>query len=568
MTDAWNFAEVSTFWRYYQPLTPWGRDAHQAREVLVDPVAIARRHDDIEAALQWLEARKPDPVALDRMAYHLKRMPRLPLSEKDEYEILELFQVKKFLANYRGLLSLLDGRETHRFGLVPVAGELAGELDKGGSDAETFYLADSYDAELGPLRAELAEVDDSLRALRTGSEQKAASDHGLVFDGREFVIVDRAQAGPLLSEPGRYALEPYDDSAWLVRLLPEARSLVLSDKRERLLQQEQETENRVLARLSALVRQAMPGLKAAVQAVLRWDLARAGAVLALAHGLTRPVLDSSCLELASARLVPCEEECRELGLAYTPLDARFDASAVVLFGSNMGGKTVVLKTVLFFQLLSQAGLFVPASRFATRVYQHIEYIGALAGERLAGLSGFGFEVWRFAKANRDSGDALIAFDELARTTGSHEAEALLSAIVEQYAGAGAATRAFFATHFRGIVRTPGAEYRRMRGLDREAAGKELGHATEHRVGVTKRSDGATEQHDGATERSDGATERSDGDASLADRLASINRHMRYEVVDDDPATPAESDALAIAGMLGLDPALVRRAEYFFHKDES
>jgi dsDNA-specific endonuclease/ATPase MutS2 len=318
--------------------------------------------------------------------------------------------------------------------------------------------------------------------------------------------------------------------------------------------------------LSALVRQAMPELRVAVQAVLRWDLARAGAVLALAQSLTRPDLDSPQLELAGARLVPCEEECRELGLSYTPLDARFDASAVVLFGSNMGGKTVVLKTVLFFQLLSQAGLFVPASRFASRVYRHIEYIGALAGERLAGLSGFGFEVWRFAKANRDSGDALIAFDELARTTGSHEAEALLSAIVEQYAAAGPTTRAFFATHFRGIVRTPGAEYRKMRGLDREAAGKELGPATKQSNGDTKRSDGDTKQSDDDAKRSDGATKCSD--ASLANRLASINRHMRYEVVNDDPATPAESDALAIAGMLGLDPALVERAEYFFHKDVS
>jgi DNA mismatch repair ATPase MutS len=538
MTDAWNFAQVDAFWRHFQPLTPWGRDAHQTRQVLADPAAIALRHDDIEAALHWLEARKPDPVALDRMAYHLKRMPRLPLSEKDEYELLELFQVKKFLANFRGLLSLVDDREINRFGLVPVTGDLAGELDRGGSDAETFYLADSYDPELGPLRARLAEVDADLRALRAGSEQKANADHGLAFDGREFVIVDRVKAGPLLAEPGRYALEPYDDVSWLVRLLPESRSLALSDKRERLLQQEQEVENRVLARLSALVSQAMPGLRLAVQAVLRWDLARAGAVLALAHGLTRPVLDSPCLELASARLVPCEEECRELGLGYTPLDARFDASAVVLFGSNMGGKTVVLKTVLFFQLLSQAGLFVPASRFASRIYQHIEYIGALAGERLAGLSGFGFEVWRFAKANRDSSDALIAFDELARTTGSHEAEALLSAIVEQYARAGPATRAFFATHFRGIVRTPGAEYRKMRGLDRKAVGEDLNPGGDA------------------------------PDASLADRLASINRHMRYEVVNDDPAAPAESDALAIARMLGLDPALVERAEYFFNKDES
>jgi DNA mismatch repair ATPase MutS len=547
MTDAWNFAQVDAFWLRYQPLTPWGRDAYQARVVLVDKASIALRHDDIESALFWLEGRSADPVALDRMAYHLKRMPRLPLSEKDEYEILELFQIKKFLANFRGLLSLLDSRECHRFGLAPVATALAAELDRGGSDSETFYLADSYDPELGPLRARLAEVDASLRSQRTESERRAKTDHGLIFDGRDFVVFNRTQAEPLLAQPGRYALEPYDDTSWLVRLIPGAEALALSDTRERLLQQEQEAENRVLIRLSALVRQALPELRLAVQALLRWDLARAGAVLAQAHGLVRPELDSPVLELAGARLVPCEDECKELGLGYTPLDARFTASAVVLFGSNMGGKTVVLKTVLFFQLLAQAGLFVPARRFASRVYQHIEYIGALAGERLAGLSGFGFEVWRFAKASRESGDALIAFDELARTTGSHEAEALLSAIVEQYAGAGPTTRAFFATHFRGIVRTPDAEYRKMRGLDREAAGKDL-DASDATLNVPRENLGR--------------------DTPLAERLASINRHMRYEVVDDDPAAPAESDALAIAGMLGLDQALVKRAEYFFHKDGS
>ena len=553
MMDAWNFAQVDAFWIHYQPLTPWGRDSHQARQVLVDQAAIALRYDDIEAALSWLEAHKADPVVLDRMAYHLKRMPRLPLAEKDEYELLELFQIKKFLANYRGLLSLVDTLVSRRFGLAldisegadtyasrlsAEAAVLALELDRGGSDAETFYLADSYDTELGPLRGQLSALDASLKALQADSELKAKTDHGIAFDGRDFVILERALAGPLLDEPGRYVLEPYDDASWLVRLLPPAQAAALSAKRTHLLQQEQEVENKVLLRLSALVRQALPWLRLAVQAVLRWDLARAGAVLAQTHKLVRPELNSSSFELVQARLVPCQEECRELGLGYTPLDARFDASAVVLFGSNMGGKTVVLKTILFFQLLSQAGLFVPARLFASRVYQHIEYIGALAGERLAGLSGFGFEVWRFTRASRESGDALIAFDELARTTGSHEAEALLSAIVEHYANAGPNTKVFFATHFRGIVRTPGAEYRRMRGLDRQAAGKDL----------------------------DSVSQELNADAPLADRLARINRHMRYEVVDDDPDAPAESDALAIAAMLGLDPALVAQAEYFFHKD--
>ena len=36
------------------------------------------------------------------------------------------------------------------------------------------------------------------------------------------------------------------------------------------------------------------------------------------------------------------------------------------------------------------------------------------------------------------------------------------------ASSGNGDRAFFATHFRGVARLPGVEYRRMRGLDREA----------------------------------------------------------------------------------------------------
>jgi dsDNA-specific endonuclease/ATPase MutS2 len=40
--------------------------------------------------------------------------------------------------------------------------------------------------------------------------------------------------------------------------------------------------------------------------------------------------------------------------------------------------------------------------------------------------------------------------------------------------------------------------------------------------------------------------------------------MRYEVIDDDGA-PSDSDALAIASMLGLDENIIRRARWFLTK---
>ena len=550
MRDAWTFAQLDDYWARYEPLSPWGKDHKDKRPVMTERAAIEESYDDIEAALAWMERSAAEPLRLERAGYHLRRMPRLPEPGRADYELLELFQIKKFLANYRGLLAATDEPVARRFDLAPRCAALAAELDRGGSDAETFYLADSYDAGLAEARAGLAAVDAALKAAKAEAEALAKAELGLAFDGRDFVVAPREGVSAEALERAKLTAEPYDDGRLLLRPAPRAAIAALEERREALYEAEREAENRVLRRLSALAEAAGPELGAAVRAVARWDLARAGALLAKGLGCTRPRLDGDGLELEQGRFVPCMDECAALGLSYEPLDATVRSAAALIFGSNMGGKTVALKTLCFMQLLAQAGLYVPAASFRTRVYREVHYVGELVGERLAGLSGFGFEVWRFQAAWASRRDALAFFDEPARTTGSHEAEALLSALVDAYLAAGGAAgdgaagdgaagdgaagdgaRAVFATHFRGVARLPGAEYWRMHGLDRRAACAGL-----------------------------------DADAPLPERLAGINRAMRYRLEPDDESSPPGSDALAIAAMLGLDCAVVERAERYFSGD--
>lgn len=527
--DAWNFCRMDVFWQCFELLSPWAKDEHERREVYCDRDLIEKRLDDIELASAFLARHAADAISLDRVSFHLKRMPRFPLDVKSEYEQLELFQIKKFLANYRGLCSRLDDTVIQAFGLLTLCPDLAAALDKGGSDAETFYLADSYHPELGEVRGRLRHLDQALAVLRERQCAAAKAALGLHFEDRDFLIVPQTQLNQPAALAHHYSIEPYDDASYLVRLVPLPEAIKLASEREHWLERERQLESLVLRELSLLAAAAMPALTAAMAAVRRWDRARAGALLAERFCLVRPQLDmSGAVELEDGRYLPCIFDCEKLGLHYEPLDAKLDTAAVVLFGSNMGGKTVVLQSLLFFQLLAQGGWYVPAACFRTAIFRHIEYVGELAGERLAGLSGFGFEIWRLKRV-WGLPNALIAFDELARTTGSHEAEALLSAVVAASAQAPARPAlSLFSTHFRGVARLPGVLYLRMQGLDRPAACPDTQAA----------------------------------DTDLQASLLDINRHMRYRLLPDNPDLDQGSDALAIAAMLGLDAAIVNQACLF------
>jgi DNA mismatch repair ATPase MutS len=311
--------------------------------------------------------------------------------------------------------------------------------------------------------------------------------------------------------------------------------LRLADEKAALLSSERGLEARVLEALSTPLRNSLPSFLQQARAVESFDLALAGARLAREAGLTRPVLHDGEIRVERGRHLPTEALCQALDTPYAPLDATFDGGPAVLFGSNMGGKTVVLKTLAFLQLAAQAGLFVPATRFVTRVFRRFHYVGeGRSREEGRGLSGFGFEIRQFNEAHADFGDETLAlFDELARTTSSGEAEALLSAVLEELSRHPRVV-ALFSTHFRGVRRLPGVRYLRMGGLDRSHL--------------------------------DLSGPDGPDDADLASRIRRIDRLMRFCLEPDVPGQRS-SDAITVARLLGLSPALAGRAEGFIHDEE-
>lgn len=256
-------------------------------------------------------------------------------------------------------------------------------------------------------------------------------------------------------------------------------------------------------------------LEEALEAVARLDILLAKARQARAQGLTRPVLTDGETSYAGLWNPMVREFLRELGRDYQPVDIALGQGPCLITGANMGGKTVLLKTVALAQGMCQYGFYVPAE--AAQIAPVDEILLSIGDEQdeRTGLSSFAAEMVRLdriiAKV-RSGARPLVLIDEPARTTNPAEGEAIVSALVDLLAES--RVRALVTTHYGGVA----GACRRL---------KVKGLAEDTPQGVTS---------------------------------ADIGNHMDYSLVEAGSDAPRE--AIRIARMLGVDNSLIDKAETY------
>ena len=140
-----------------------------------------------------------------------------------------------------------------------------------------------------------------------------------------------------------------------------------------------------------------------------------------------------------------EEIISKEGRLYQNVDICFEPSMPVLItGANMGGKTVVLKTLALCQYLFQFGFGIPAKQAKIAPVSDVCFcIGDLQSVS-SGLSSFAAEMERIDKvitAVKNGKNILALIDEPARTTNPTEGTALVTALI----------RILYGKHFRMVI---------------------------------------------------------------------------------------------------------------------
>ena len=115
------------------------------------------------------------------------------------------------------------------------------------------------------------------------------------------------------------------------------------------------------------------------------------------------------------------------------IDVELNHSPMLLTGINMGGKTLVLRTLALAQLLTQFGFFVPAE--SAHVVLVKQVLGSMEDnqDQQHGLSSYAAEMKRIdhiLKVSKQIQPCLVLVDELARTTNPTEGRALVSAFLQ------------------------------------------------------------------------------------------------------------------------------------------
>jgi DNA mismatch repair protein MutS2 len=213
-------------------------------------------------------------------------------------------------------------------------------------------------------------------------------------------------------------------------------TLPLNNELVELQEREAAEVLRILARWSAMFRERLPELVAAVETLSRLDLAFAKAEFGRAYDACLPVFEKRrAVHLRDARHPLLEAALAAKGRRSVPVTVELSEpkTLMIISGPNTGGKTVTLKTVGLAALMAQAGMPVLASEARLPVFGRV--LADIGDQQSieASLSTFSAHVANIqAMAAAAGPNDLVLLDELGASTDPNEGAALAIAVLEHF----------------------------------------------------------------------------------------------------------------------------------------
>lgn len=249
--------------------------------------------------------------------------------------------------------------------------------------------------------------------------------------------------------PQFYVYSLYDEE--LKSLRDKAKELTNTDERELCYFEIQKVEDKVRARLSDTIRPYAADLKENLDMVAQVDAVLAKARFALNYNACRPVI-SICNNFVDLINIEIADILLSKNIDFQPVNISFENETVLVTGANMGGKTVLLQSLAFAQLLFQFGFFVPAVHAEMTVYDDVMCSFGDQQSVSSGLSSFANEILtidNIVKTAKRGRKVFALVDELARTTNPEEGRMIVGGFIRMCEKL--SVSAVVTTHYSGVA---------------------------------------------------------------------------------------------------------------------
>lgn len=281
---------------------------------------------------------------------------------------VELFEIKNLCYTAKAAATAIEGLGLTPTLPLPDCTPVFSLLDPDHTGIANFYIYDSYDPRLAPLRREL-------NALQTSG-----------------------------GDPMRIS---------------------------QLLAEQSDIQNDVCLHLSDQLHPWVGTLTQTLNQMAYADGLLARAKLAIEWNLVRPTLGDTTRykKLFNPRL---KQRNEELHLRYQPVSIELRPGVCLITGANMAGKTVLLKSIGTAQVMAQSGMYVPAEEATVHLVEGVATSIGDNQDEMNGLSSYASEIIKISnildRCRRQ--ELLVLIDEPARTTNPVEGKALVQAIIK------------------------------------------------------------------------------------------------------------------------------------------
>ncbi len=357
-------------------------------------------------------------------------------------ELLNIARVLKCARNLKRYTEEQSGVLSGYFGELVEAKSVEDAI--GSAIISEEEISDNASPALANIRRKIkntsAKVKDSLDSMvRSGHYQKFLMDNIVTMRNNRYVVPvkaeHRSEVPGIVHDMSSTGSTVFVEPAAVVNANNELHELEIKEKAE---------IDRILFELSNLVGEISEEVRYNYEGIIDLDFIFAKSKLALDMKAVCPKLNKEGrLSIIKGRH-PLIDKSK-----IVPVDVSLggDFDALIVTGPNTGGKTVVLKTIGLFALMTQAGLHIPANEESEMpVYDNI--FADIGDEQSIeqSLSTFSSHMKNIVHIVNNAGNnCLVLFDELGAGTDPVEGAALATAIIESIRKMGAKVAA--TTHY-------------------------------------------------------------------------------------------------------------------------